>query len=452
MTGTETADNNKDTQGKGTITPPDQKKMRLLICGDSLDQSTGLGYVAASLIRFFDATGLYEISYATIAGKDTTLEGAGKIQGDGFREIMEGKKIANVQVNQKDKGILMEKVIEDIAPEMVLSIHDPWYFDTIAFSAFRDSFYWVCYVTVEVPEYPPIVMSRSPIMQSPRKPIRDMLARADLVIPVTSVGYDMFTKHMKLTNVSEYCYLGVDYSSRCIEDVSKEEAFGDASEDSFVFMTMGFNSERKRMDKLVEAFYKFRKKMGNNNKYKLYIHSDLNAPTGGTDIMTMIQSLDLTACVLVPYGYRAGIGTDKATLYRRYKAADCYIAMPSGEGFGYGYAESMMHGKPVIYSNYGGHTCYCHDRGVPVKISDFVYAKYAYMKWAIVDTDDAARAMARIVGDSKLREALSKKGEEFVRKELDWPIVFEKFHRLFREAYKPNNISMLAGIPMKRLV
>ena len=427
------------------------KKTKILVCGDSLDQATGLAYVASVLIMMLDKTGQYEISYATIAGKDTTPEGL-VAQGPEFVKIMQGKRIANVQINNKEKAIQMEKVIEEVAPEIVLSIHDPWYFDTIAFSSYRDSFYWACYVTVEVPVYPNVVMSRSPYMKGDRKPIRDILSRADIVIPVTSVGQTMFEEHMKLTNVSEYCYLGLDYENRCKEPITKAEAFGEANEDDFIFMTMGFNSERKRMDRVFESFYKFKKKMKDGHKYKMYVHTDFNAPTGGTDLSTLAADLDLLPNILIPRGYFAGKGVDKSLLYKRYKACDAYIGLPSGEGFGYGFAESMMHGKPVIYPDYGGHVCYCRDRGLPVRISDYIYSKYAAMKWALADTDDAARAMSKIVSDKRAYARLAQVGEEFVRTQLDWPIVFEHFHSILKKAYRPNNISILAGIPMKRLV
>lgn len=429
-----------------------KRKTRIMFCGDSLNQTTGLTYVLSSIMSEFIKTGEIEPSYVTLSGNDSTIDGA-IAQGSEFRELISGMKIGNYQILDREKAAKLDVFIEEVSPDIVFSMHDPWYLDTIAFSSYRDSFYWVTYVTIETPEYPYVVMSRSPLMKSARKPIRDILSRADKVIPVTSVGENMLKSHMKLENITKFCYNGLDYSLLAKEPVSKREAFGPAvSEDDFVFMTMGFNSERKRVDKTIEAFWKFKKKMGGQDKYKLYIHCDFNAPTGGTDLSTMCTELGLLDHILIPNGYVAGRGIEKRELYRRYKASDCYIGLPSGEGFGYGFAEAMMHGKPVIYIDYGGHPCYCAGRGLPVKVSDYIYAKNAYMKWAIADTDDAAKAMSRMVSDPKLYDRLSKDCELFARENLAWPIVFERIKDEVLCDYNPEEPGTLSGVAMKRLV
>jgi len=284
-------------------------KRKLLVCGDSLNQTTGFSYVISSIVKHLIATDQYEICYATITGSDTTPDGL-SAQGAEFAEAAQNIQLTNVQVNDKAKARHIDKVMEQFAPEIVLTSHDPWYVDTIAYSPYRDSFYWAAYMTVEVPEYPAFVMSPSPILPTNRKPIRDIMSRASVVIPHTKMGYDMFTKHWELDNVSEFCYSGVDFDQRCTEEVSKSEAFGESvSEDDFIFMTMGFNSERKKIDRVIESFYRFKQKH-KNPKYKLYIHTDVNAQTGGTDLRTLVGELGLMDDILIPTSYQAGVGND----------------------------------------------------------------------------------------------------------------------------------------------
>ena len=426
-------------------------KMRLMVCSDSLNQTTGFSYVISSILRRLIETGQYDILYVTLTGIDTTREGLA-IQGSRFAKAAESIQLANAQVNDKKKALTLDSLIEKFAPEVVLTSHDPWYLDTIAYSAYRDSFYWAAYLTVEVPEYPEFVMSSSPILPTSRKPIKDIMSKANLVIPHTQMGYDMLTKHWKLDNVAQPCYSGLDFDEACTEDVLKSEVFGPSClEDDFVFMTMGVNSDRKRLDRIIDAFSKFHQKHP-GDKYKLYLHTDINVSMGGTDLNTMVADLDLLDNLLVSTTYRAGTGIDKVDLYRRYKACDCYIGLPAGEGFGYGFAEALMHGKPVIYIDHGGHTCYLKGIGLPVKVKDYTTARNAYIKWALADTDDAARAMARVVSDKKYRESSSRRGYEFAKTYLDWEVTFKQFHATLLSEYHPHEINMLAGVPMRRLV
>lgn len=426
-------------------------KIRLLVCGDSLNQTTGFSYVISSIIKRLHTTGKYDIAYATLTGMDTTGEGL-RAQGDDFASRMKQMKIYNVQVTDMQKAKQFDTHIQAFSPHIVLTSHDPWHVDMIAYSRYRDSFYWAAYMTVEVPRYPFEVMSSSPFLPTNRKPIQDIMRTADVVIPHTQMGYDMLTDHWKLSNVSDPCLSGVDFSKRCIRPVSKKEAFGDSvREDDFIFMSMGINSERKKLDRVIEAFHRFKQKHS-NKRYKLYIHTDVSMPTGGTDLKSLVNELHLSDDVLIPKAFHAGMGIPKYELYKKYKASDCYIALPAGEGYGYGIAESMMHAKPVIYINYGGHTSYCAHAGIPVKVKEFTHARYAFMKWALADIEDAANAMSRIVRDAQLRKQLGRAGYTIARDQLDWNITFPAFEKALLSCYRVSGNTHLHGIPLRRVV
>lgn len=428
----------------------DKGLIKLMIAGDSISQITGLSYISSSFMTLFNNTAKFDISYMTISGKDSTYEGM-EIHGKRFQSMFKDINKYNCQVKGKNYYSDIDKAIETEKPDIVFTVHDPWIVDGLAYSSYRESFTLINYVTIEVPVYPERVMQPSPIAPGQRKSIKDILQRADLVIPVTNMGANAIKKFD--VDVTEPVPNGIHYNLRIVDNVSKIDVFGKSvSEDDFIFMSMGQNTERKRLDRVVEAFKKFWDKMGKQQKYRLYLHTNMADTAGGTDLKEMINTLGISDQVLVSTSIKSGKGIPKNDLYRRYKACDCYIGLPSGEGWGLGGVEAMMHGLPIVYIDYGGHAEYCSRVGIPVKVKDYLPARNAYMLWALADTDDAARAMARIVSDKNLREKLGKKAIEIVRDEFDWEVVFKKLLPLVEGAIERTKASSFSGIPLRRIV
>jgi glycosyltransferase involved in cell wall biosynthesis len=205
-------------------------------------------------------------------------------------------------------------------------------------------------------------------------------------------------------------------------------------EDSFIFMTLGTNTERKKLDLVIEAFNLFLKKVYHPDKYYLYIHTNPNEISGGTDLISQAMSLGILNKLLFPSSYANNQIMSQEELYSRISIMDCYIGLPSGEGFGYGFADAMIHGIPLIYINYGGHVEYCKDAGLSVKVKSFYNSKNAYMKWAIADIEDASEQMLLIVQDKKLREKLGNIGKQSI-KNISWEIQSKKFIDLIMNEY-----------------
>jgi glycosyltransferase involved in cell wall biosynthesis len=427
------------------------ERINVAFAGDDLSKTTGLSYVISELMERFYDTGRYDISYICLTGEDVTSD---KLiaQGESFSQKLSGMKIYNTQLNP-DKVMEFDKAINDIKPEVIISFHDPWVLDQIAYSSMRETYVWIAYLPIEAPEYPETVMYPHRILSVPRISIKEIIGKADAIVPCSPMGKETLTK-MGLSP-TDHVYLGVDKQYLPKSTISKSIAFDNKIDDSnFLFMTMGMNHERKRIDKVIESFHAFLSKVGStkSDKYKLYIHTDVNSRVGGTDLNTMTISLGLQGHVLKPAGFKAGIGISQEKLHDRYNACDCYIGLPSGEGFGMGMANAMMHGKPIIYIDYGGHVGYCADAGLPVRVKDYVYAKNGYIKLAIADTNDAAKRMARIVSDNKLRNKLSNNASEIARKELYWDVVFPKFRGIVEKTMADSTTTISRQFGFRRIV
>jgi len=424
-------------------------KIKTVVVGDSLSQTTGFSYVISSILKRMELSGEFDLHYITISGKDSVPEHF-HVQGDDFATICKGLKVFNAQMTDQSNLQNFESILSQIEPDLVITSHDPWMLDPVAFSPSRDSFVWIAYSTIETPHYPEFILQPSPYLPGdPRKPIGWILRSADAVIPHVQMGYTAL-KSMGVP-VTLPVYTGLDLELAYTEPPPKEQVFsGVVTEETFVFMTMGANGARKCMDRILHSFAKFLNKMSKPEQFKLYMHTDLSSALGGADLRTIAEELGITGNVMYTPSNRYGAGINKQELYQKYAASDCYIGLPGGEGFGYGFAEAMMHGLPLIYIDHGGHVDYCKDAGLPVKVKDYVYARNTGIQWALADTDDAAKAMARLVSDKKLHQKLSERGKEIVRTELDWNTVYPKWEETVLEQYYTHKENKVPGF-LKRV-
>lgn len=435
-----------------------KEKIRILFCGDSLSSFSGLASISANIMlniaKIENMLGKkkYEVAYATICGKDSEHKDF-HTHGKEFEENFKDLKIYNCQVFEDYGKEVFDNAVKEFKPNIVFSNVDPWYLDPIALSSYRESYFWISYSTIETPFYPDNVMFPTKVIPRNRKSMKNLLQGVDLIIPVTNVGSTVF-KDMGLKNVfNDPIYNGIDFSLRCMDDaLKKSQVFGAFVEDNdFVFMTLGTNSERKKIDVVVEAFAKFLEKMNWNKKYKLYMHTNVDERIGGTDLSTQILKLGLKDYVFAPQSFKSNKFMSKEDLYRRYQVSDCYIGLPAGEGFGIGNAEAMLHKKPVIYLDYGGPSDYLKDVGLPVKVKETFAARNVYMKWALADTDDAVRQMCRVASDDKLRKQLGEKSFEKV-KDFNWDIITKQFDSVIVEKYDNFERSELSDLNLKRIV
>jgi glycosyltransferase involved in cell wall biosynthesis len=396
------------------------KKKKICICSDSPQVISGLGKTALRIAKGFYDTGNYDVTYFVITGRDSDLS-CSSIYDNSYSDLFDNLTIYNCQLMDQNKFKLFDDYVLKESPDIVLSLLDPWNLDQIELSCYRNTYYWIAYQLFETPEYPEYGMSASPLkFLEPRKSLFDPLRNADLCIPVTKMGKTIFENHN--VNSTDNIYLGIDYNSRCVDNkVTKESLFGSKYKDDFIFMTVGKNSERKKLDKIIESFALFMSKSRKQGKYKLYIHTDPNESVTGTDLISLASNLGIIDHILWPSTILNRTIMTDSDLYKRYKVCDAYISLSGGEGLCYPLIEAMMHNKPVIYLNYGGHSEFCSKSGVgyPVRVESYHNARNVSMKWAIADIKDAARQMDYIVDSLSLTQ-IKHESDEYVNKNFDW--------------------------------
>jgi glycosyltransferase involved in cell wall biosynthesis len=103
------------------------------------------------------------------------------------------------------------------------------------------------------------------------------------------------------------------------------------------------------------------------------------------------------------------------------RITDCYLSLHRAEGFGYGPAEAMLLGKPVVLTAYSGpldyatpaNACLVEYGLVPVAAG--AYAHHEGRTWADPDVSHAAWHMRRLADSPALARSLGEAGRETIR-------------------------------------
>lgn len=330
--------------------------MKILFCSDSLNHVTGMGHVILNIIDGLNKEYKdLEIVYCTFTGQPSKKEDY-VFHGEQYKNLFDKMDFEFISPMDANKQDIFDRVVEYYIPDLVFSFVDAWLLEPIAYSDYRENYKWITYLTFEVNDYPVWCYFPCFKFKQARINIRELLAKADMNIPVAKIGKNNLSNFG--VRFCENIYHGLDVeilnSIKDKDKLKKSDVFGQAvRDDDFLFMTLGKNTERKRIDFVIDAFHKFLmcKEEQDREFYKLYVHSNINETyDSGTDLLTMISNLGITKNIVVPDCYRKNEDLPKVELYKRYLVSDCYVSLSVGEGFGLGAIDALLCGKPLISS------------------------------------------------------------------------------------------------------
>ena len=112
---------------------------------------------------------------------------------------------------------------------------------------------------------------------------------------------------------------------------------------------------------------------------------------------------------------------------------DRYVSLHRAEGFGYGMAEAMLLGKPVIATNYSGNldfmrpdnSCLVRCSMVPVNKGDYIFEQGQL--WADPDITHAAEWMQKITTDAALRASIGAHAQTTIRTQFNADVIGKKY-------------------------
>lgn len=128
---------------------------------------------------------------------------------------------------------------------------------------------------------------------------------------------------------------------------------------------------------------------------------------------------------------------------------DCYVSLHRSEGFGYGPAEAMALGKPVITTGYSANLEFCDPTTaflvdaplVPMEAGEYLY-RTADMVWADPDIAHAARCMRAVVADPAAARAMGGRARTRILTEFGVDALAARYARRLRE------LGLLAADPI----
>ena len=116
------------------------------------------------------------------------------------------------------------------------------------------------------------------------------------------------------------------------------------------------------------------------------------------------------------------------------RSADAFVSLHRSEGFGYGLAEAMLAGKPLIATAYGGsldftlpeETLLVSARKQPIRQGEFLYSGPGHV-WGDPDLGEAAVAMTRLYEDRPLAERLGLRGRERIMRDFSLDALSKRY-------------------------
>ena len=104
------------------------------------------------------------------------------------------------------------------------------------------------------------------------------------------------------------------------------------------------------------------------------------------------------------------------------KQSDCYVSLHRAEGLGFGMAEAMFLGKPVIATNYSGNLEFMSKNNsllvkyklIKINKNEYIHSKNQF--WADPDLDHAAFLMKKINSDKTLKVKISLNAKKTLEK------------------------------------
>ena len=131
-----------------------------------------------------------------------------------------------------------------------------------------------------------------------------------------------------------------------------------------------------------------------------------------------------------------------AELNALYAACDCYVSLHRSEGFGFGPAEAMGQGKPVLATGYSGVTEFCTAETavlVDYSLADVPAGAFPFLdegreyQWASPDVAAAAFHMRRLYEDPKIGRRLGEAGRRMILDHFSREALRRRFARRLSE-------------------
>jgi len=323
-------------------------------------------------------------------------------------------------------------VIEQVRPEIVLTIGDVWMIEHVSRCPHRDSFTWVAYPPIDGDPYPTRFQVGDQAGQF--MDVIRTFTNIDVLVAFGEYGMDEINRvgdhHICSLQIPHgvdsqvYRPLGNDFKIK-----QKAQMFGLDPKDFFIGQ-VSRNQPRKCPNLTIRAISEFIHTYKPKRNVKFYFHGAL-VDKAGWDIMQLAVRYGIEDHILLNKNLDVGMGTSEHVLNAIYNCMDIHILPTTGEGFGLPLLECMSSGTPLITTNVSAHPEFCKGNCELVDIpeSRMIEETKSNIRRGFVDPLDLAASINKLYRRPDLRKDLSKKGRAKAES-MDWNIICEQWEML----------------------
>jgi glycosyltransferase involved in cell wall biosynthesis len=425
-----------------------ENRLRLLIVGTHIQQTTGYAKVMHGMIHALSAIPWIDLTHFAIQRPQPPTN-LNRDYPSNVRVIdamqLETERRPSDVARMIPPGFAfahLPQVIRDIAPHIVLVYNDVMiiqeYIQEIRKAQVPRKFALWLYLDVVYPHMSTV--------------FTDMMNReADRIFCFTK-GWREVLQQQGITRPIDV--LPHAFEATMFQPIAKQVAREAANipRDAFLILSTNRNQPRKRLDLLVMAFTELIVKHPERPIYLMCVcgagqgQGQDAGNSGGYALFDIFaRELALRNAPVDQFGGRLLVTNTNAThsdehINIMYNMADCGVSCAEGEGFGLCAFEQMGVGVPQVLSDVIGHREYCqHERNgliVPVRTRTYLPTGYYPIggEAGIVDYREVAGAIEKYLIDGQLRAHHSKSGRETVL-EYTWERALRTFTRRLRSTY-----------------
>lgn len=303
----------------------------------------------------------------------------------------------------------------DFEADVTITNQDIWVLDPNMIRQFR---HWIPYVPVDHDPVPPVILDR-------------------LKMAYRIVAYSKFAKKQLASKGLHSTYIPCMVDTEIYKKYDKKEMRKSIGipEDTFLFGMVSANKDnppRKSFQEVLDAFKIFHEKHPNS---AIYFHTNPES-AGGFNITEYGKFLGLQNAIFTPPLYQLAYKIDREQMAKIYSCFDVLLAPSTNEGFGVPIIEAQSCEVPVITNNFTAMTeiVISGETGELVDLVEGPNGKrftplYSYI--GIPSVKSIVEKMEKLFLTD--REAMGKKGREFVKENFDTKKVMNEYWIPFLE-------------------
>ena len=439
-------------------------KKKILFCTEATWLSTGYAKYYKEIISRVHATDKYEIAEFGSYG-DSRDERAKSIPWKFYGNLPQNEREDRIYKSNKlnEFGLYkIDSVLADFQPDIVVDARDPWMFDFLQKSQFRDNFKLVLTPTVD---------------SAPQKKIwiDEIFKKADAVTTYSKFGKNHLVEEG--VDVKAVTSPGVDLELFSPKNKREVRSTWGLGKNLKIIGTVMRNQKRKCFADLFEAYAELRRKYRNIKEVeKSVLLCHTSWPDHGWDLPELLRRTQIQRHTIFTYkcdactqtffswflpcenGTGKGMcifcgemqahmpnthnGVTEEELADIYNLMDIYIQPAICEGWGLPIVEAKSCGIPGLYSNYSAMEDHVENGGgMPIEIDRFYVEPETMAVRSLPSQKSMVEGMKKLLVENKNRLKLGKKARECCEKLHNWNITSDKFIKIFDdlEVHSRNN-------------